>query len=261
MKNKTKNNSFHKISILLTLVALFSFSTNSVLAKPNPRVLVFCKTAGYHHESIANGIVAIQKLGAENNFDVDTTVDADKFNDENLKQYKAIIFLSTTGDVLNDEQQEAFKKYIEAGGGYMGIHAATDCEYNWQWYGNLSGAYFGGHPAQQTATLNIVDRKNISTKHLPNPWIRKDEWYSFKWMAKDLHVLITIDEKSYDLGKIKPMGYHPMAWYHEYDGGRAFYTELGHVEESYTDPLYLRHILGGIEYAMGTKHYGNLKVN
>ena len=261
MVNKTTNKSFHSISILLTLVALFFFSLSPALAKPKPRVLVFSKTAGYHHESIANGIAAIQKLGSENNFDVDTTIDATKFNDENLKKYNAIIFLSTTGDVLNDEQQEAFKKYIEAGGGYMGIHAATDCEYNWQWYGNLSGAYFGGHPAQQTATLNIVERKNISTKHLPNPWIRKDEWYSFKWMAKDLHVLITIDEKSYDLGKIKPMGYHPMAWYHEYDGGRAFYTELGHTEESYTDPLYLRHILGGIEYAMGSKNYSNLKVN
>ncbi len=261
MNNKTKHH-FHYLPILLTILTLFFFSITPASAKPKPnKVLVFCKTVGYHHESIANGIVAIQKLGAENNFDVDTTIDATKFNDENLKQYKAIIFLSTTGDVLNDEQQEAFKKYIEAGGGYIGIHAATDCEYNWQWYGNLSGAYFGGHPSQQVATLNIVDRENIATKHLPNPWIRKDEWYSFKWMAKDLHVLITIDEKSYDLGNIKPMGYHPMAWYHEYDGGRAFYTELGHVEESYTDPLYLRHILGGIEYAMGTTDYSNLKVN
>jgi type 1 glutamine amidotransferase len=254
MENKTKNNSFYSISILLNLMVLFFFSTSSALAKPKPRVLVFSKTVGYHHESIANGIVAIKRLGDENGFEVDTTIDAGKFNGENLKQYKAIIFLSTTGDVLNDEQQAAFKKYIEAGGGYMGIHAATDCEYNWPWYGNLSGAYFGGHPSQQVATLNIVDQKNIATSHLPNPWTRKDEWYSFKWMAKDLHVLITIDEKSYDIGKIKPMEYHPMAWYHEYDGGRAFYTELGHTEESYTDPLYVRHILGGIEYAMGTAH-------
>jgi len=261
MKNKTRYILFTNLPILLTVIAIFFFSISPALAKQKPKVLVFCKTAGYHHASIANGIVAIEKLGAENNFDVDTTINAEKFNAKNLKQYKAIIFLSTTGDVLDDEQQEAFKKYIEAGGGYMGIHAATDCEYNWQWYGNLSGAYFGGHPAQQTATLHIVDRNNISTKHLSDPWVRKDEWYSFKWMAKDLHVLITIDEKSYDLGKIKPMGNHPMAWYHEYDGGRAFYTELGHVEESYTDPLYLRHILGGIEYAMGTKNYNNLKVN
>jgi type 1 glutamine amidotransferase len=261
MRDKIKSYACFQFSLLVTILVLFLFNVSSALAKPKPKVLVFCKTAGFHHQSIANGIVAIQKLGEENNFEVDTTIDAQKFNDNNVEKYKAIIFLSTTGDVLNDEQQNAFKKYIEAGGGYMGIHAATDCEYNWPWYGNLSGAYFGGHPMQQTASLNIVDRKNISTRHLPNPWIRKDEWYSFKWMADDLHVLITIDEKSYSLGKIKPMGNHPMAWYHEYDGGRAFYTELGHTEESYTDPLYLRHILGGIEYAMGTKKYSNLKVD
>lgn len=261
MMNKTKNQILHPLPILLTLLALLLFNVVPAYAKQKGKVLVFCKTAGYHHQSIASGIVAIQKLGAENGFGVDTTVDAEKFNYENLKQYKAIIFLSTTGDVLNDKQQEAFKKYIESGGGYMGIHAATDCEYDWAWYGNLSGAYFGGHPMQQVAKLNIVDPNNISTKHLPNPWTRKDEWYSFKWMAKDLHVLITIDEKSYNLGRIKPMGNHPMAWYHKYDGGRAFYTELGHTDESYSDPLYLKHILGGIEYAMGIKHYGKLKVN
>ncbi len=255
MKNKYLN----KLAIIVTIIGLVILNISTVSAKPKPKVLVFSKTAGFHHSSIPVGIAAIQKLGAEHNFGVDTTIDADKINFDNLKQYKAVIFLSTTGDVLNDAQQEEFKKYIESGGGYMGIHAATDCEYNWQWYGNLSGAYFGGHPAQQEATLNIVDANNISTRHLPNPWKRKDEWYSFKWMAKDLHVLITIDEKSYDQGKIKPMGYHPMAWYHEYDGGRAFYTELGHTEESFADPLYLKHILGGIEYAMGASPTAKLK--
>jgi type 1 glutamine amidotransferase len=258
MTTTTQSNSLLGLPIFLTIVALVICSTSAV-AKPKPRVLVFRKTAGFHHSSIAIGTTAIQTLGAEHNFDVDTTVDADKINFENLKKYKAVIFLSTTGDVLNDEQQEAFKKYIESGGGYMGIHAATDCEYNWQWYGNLSGAYFGGHPAQQEATLHIEDANNISTRHLPNPWVRKDEWYSFKWIAKDLHVLITIDEKSYSQGKIAPMGYHPMAWYHEYDGGRAFYTELGHTEESFADPLYLKHILGGIEYAMGASPTSKLK--
>lgn len=246
--------------VVLALAVSVIFTINTAFARPRPKLLVFCKTAGFHHKSIADGIVAIKKLGAENKFEVDTTTDAQKINSENLKQYSAILFLSTTGDVLNDKQEEAFKKYIEAGGGFMGIHAATDCEYNWPWYGNLVGAYFGGHPAQQVATLNIVDQNNISTRHLPNPWIRKDEWYSFKWMATGLHVLITIDEKSYNLGKLKPMGYHPMAWYHDYDGGRAFYTELGHTEESYADPLYLKHILGGIEYAMGKKHHRKLIV-
>ncbi|MEO9003598.1 MAG: ThuA domain-containing protein [Ginsengibacter sp.] len=249
MKIQSKRQSVFVLQILTALFALLILSANRANAKP--KILVFAKTAGFHHNSIAVGLIAIQKLGTENNFGVDTTTDAEKFTTKNLKGYKAIVFLSTTGDVLNDAQQEAFKKYIESGGGFMGIHAATDCEYDWPWYGNLVGAYFKAHPAQQTATLNIVDPNNISTKHLPNPWIRKDEWYTFKWVAEGLHELITIDESSYNLGKIAPMGHHPMAWYHEYDGGRAFYTELGHTDESYADPLYLKHILGGIEYAMG----------
>jgi type 1 glutamine amidotransferase len=256
MKNKSTSPFFSR---LLLHVAFFSFlfcsaAMNIAAAKPKPKLLIFCRTAGYRHNSIAAGVVAIEKLAAENGFLVDSTTNAENFNEKNLQQYKAVLFLSTTGDVLNDTQQDAFKKYIEAGGNYMGIHAATDCEYNWPWYGNLVGAYFGGHPAQQVATLNIVDKNNIATKHLPNPWIRKDEWYSFKWMTTGLHELITIDEKSYDLGKLKPMGHHPMAWYHEYDGGRSFYTELGHTEESYSDPLYLQHILGGIKYVLGMKN-------
>lgn len=251
MKIQSKKKSVFVLQMMIAIMALFIFGTYKANARP--KVLVFAKTAGFHHNSIAVGLIAIQKLGAENKFDVDTTTNAEKFNIHNLKKYKAVVFLSTTGDVLNDAQQEAFKKYIEAGGGFMGIHAAADCEYDWPWYGNLVGAYFGGHPAQQVATLNIVDQNNISTKHLPNPWIRKDEWYTFKWIATGLHELITIDESNYNLGKIKPMGHHPMAWYHEYDGGRAFYTELGHTDESFTDPLYLKHILGGIEYAMGKK--------
>lgn len=251
MKIQSKKKSVFVLQMMMVIMALFIFGTYQVNAKP--KVLVFSKTAGFHHNSIAVGLIAIQKLGAENKFDVDTTTDAEKFNTNNLKKYKAVVFLSATGDVLNDAQQDAFEKYIQAGGGFMGIHAAADCEYDWPWYGNLVGAYFGGHPAQQTATLNIVDQNNIATKHLPNPWIRKDEWYTFKWMATGLHELITIDENSYNLGKIKPMGHHPMAWYHEYDGGRAFYTELGHTDESFADPLYLKHILGGIEYAMGKK--------
>src|SRR5574338_1589252 len=190
MEIKSRYNYFQFKLLQLMIIHFLVLSSIAMTTKPKPKILVFFKTAGYHHQSIAVGKVAIQKLGEKNGFDVDTTADAENINFENLKQYKAVIFLSTTGDILNDEQQEAFKKYIESGGGYMGIHAATDCEYDWQWYGNLSGAYFGGHPAQQTATLHIVDPNNISTKHLPDPWVRKDEWYSFKWMAKDLHVLI-----------------------------------------------------------------------
>ncbi|MGZ3750901.1 MAG: ThuA domain-containing protein [Mucilaginibacter sp.] len=231
----------------LILIILLQFPYSNLMAKA--KVLIFCKTAGFHHASIAVGVPAIIKLGQENNFDVDSTTSSTKFTAENLKQYAAVIFLSTTGDVLNAEQQKAFEQYIHAGGGFVGIHAATDTEYDWPWYGDLVGAYFKSHPKQQEATLHVVDQTFIATKHLPAEWKRFDEWYNFKYIAKGLHVLITIDEKSYTGGENGDN--HPMSWYHDYDGGRAFYTELGHTDESYADPLYLKHILGGIQYAIG----------
>ena len=231
----------------IVLLILVQLPYSYLLAKP--KVLIFSKTAGFHHNSIAVGIPAIIKLGQENNFDVDTTTNSAKFTTENLKQYAAVIFLSTTGDVLNDEQQKAFEQYIKSGGGFVGVHAATDTEYGWPWYGDLVGAYFKSHPKQQEAVLHVVDRNFIATKHLPAEWKRFDEWYNYKYIAKNLHVLITIDEKSYTDGENGDN--HPMAWYHEYDGGRAFYTELGHTDESYADPLYLQHLLGGIKYAIG----------
>lgn len=227
-------------------------SINKMYGMKRSAVLIFSKTAGFHHNSIRNGIAAITQLGKENKFDVDTTTNSAVFTAANLKKYRAVIFLSTTGDVLNDEQQLAFQQYIQNGGGYVGIHAATDCEYNWPWYGKLSGAYFKAHPEQQEAVLQIIDHHHPSTKHLPDTWKRKDEWYNFKDLSPDVHVLIKIDETSYQPGKEK-MGDHPVAWFHEYDGGRAFYTALGHTEESYADPLFLQHILGGIQYAMGGK--------
>ncbi|CAN5350558.1 hypothetical protein BH09BAC6_BH09BAC6_18270 [soil metagenome] len=239
-----------KTKIVFLAASIMLCALASVMAKPI--VLVFSKTAGFHHNSIAVGIPAIIKLGQENNFDVDTTTNSGKFTYDNLKQYAAVIFLSTTGDVLNDTQQAEFVKYIKAGGGFVGVHSATDTEYGWPWYGDLVGAYFKSHPSkQQVATLNVVDRSFIATKHLPAEWSRLDEWYNFKYIAKGLHVLITIDEKSYTGGE--NADFHPMAWYHNYDGGRAFYTALGHTDESYADPLYLKHLLGGIKYAMGKR--------
>jgi cytochrome c len=241
-----------KNQLLLALVALSLF----VIAcrgkrKGEPRVLVFTKTTGFRHSSIPAGKEAIMKLGAEHGFAVDTTENANYFNEDSLKKYSAIVFLNTTDNrdsLLDYRQENAFERYIQAGGGFVGIHAATDAEYQWGWYGRLVGAYFASHPEQQEAVLNIVDKNHPSTKHLPDQWKRKDEWYNFKKLNKDVHVLIKIDEKSYSGGTNGDD--HPMAWYHEYDGGRAFYTELGHVEEAYQDEKFLKHILGGIEYAI-----------
>jgi len=252
MKN-FRLNSCKRLHWLSFTALLLILNVNASFAKKNPKVLIFCKTAGFHHGSIKPGVVALQKLGAENKFDTDTTTDSKKFTTENLKQYKAVIFLSTTGDILNDEQQQVFETYIRTGGNFVGVHAATDCEYKWQWYGNLVGAYFASHPAQRMATIKVLDNKNIATRHLPAEWKRKDEWYNFRWMAPDLKVLLAIDETSYDPGKGAMGASHPMAWYHTYEGARAFYTELGHTDESFAEPQYLQHLLGGINYALGRK--------
>lgn len=217
-----------------------------------PKVLVFTKTAGYVHDCIPVAAQAIMKLGKENGFDADTTSNADWFNDDTLKKYAAVIFDNNTDpadSLFTAAQKTDFQRYIEAGGSFVGIHSASDAGYHWGWYQRLVGATFDEHPDEQQATVNVVDADDVSTRHLPKPWTRKDEWYNFKNMDSGLHILLTIDESSYKGGTMK--GNHPMAWNHEYDGGRAWYTELGHVKESYDDPAYLMHLLGGIKYAIG----------
>ena len=238
------------VLFFFAVITVICFNSCSKKRSGKPRVLVFGKTADFHHSSIPNGIAAIKKLGDENGFDVDSTTNADYFNEDSLKKYSAVIFLSTTGDVLTYHQQVAFERFIQSGGGFMGIHAATDTEYDWGWYGRLVGAYFNGHPEQQDAKFIIKDKTHAATSFFQDTlWQRKDELYNFKKINPDIHVLVTIDESSYKGGTNG--AFHPMAWYHEYDGGRAFYTELGHTEASYTEPNYLKHILGGIQYAIG----------
>ena len=242
MKNSTRR---------FTVLALLALLPLVLQAKERPRLLVFSKTKGFRHDCIPAAKLAMLRLGQENGFDVDTTEDAAVFEYKNLKKYAAILFLQTTGDVLNDDQQKAMEKYIHNGGGYMGIHAAADTEYDWPWYNKLAGAWFTSHPNQQQATLLVVDQDNDATRHLGEKWSRWDEWYNFKDLNPGVHVLIKIDEHSYEGGKNGDN--HPMCWYHKFDGGRAFYTEMGHTKESYTDPVYLRHVLGGLRYAMGIK--------
>lgn len=215
--------------------------------EPQPRVLVFSKTSGYRHASIENGVRAIARLGRQHSFAVDATEDAARFSSQELKRYRAVVFLNTTGDVLDEAQQAALEEYVESGGGYAGIHSASDTEYDWPWYGRLVGAYFASHPEIQPARLQVLDRTHPATTHLPQTWERTDEWYNFREAPRDVGVLIRIDESSYDGGANG--GEHPMAWYHEMGTGRAFYTALGHTEESYEEPLFLEHLLGGIRYA------------
>ncbi len=232
----------------IKIIVLFIFIICSANAQRKDKVLIFSKTEGYRHQSIEDGIRAIKKLGKENNFVVDATEDSDVFVAD-LKKYKAVIFLSTTGNVFTKNQQKAFKKYIHKGGGYVGIHSATNTEYNWSWYGKMVGAYFMDHPHQQKASINVVDKKHLSTEFLGDKWVKFDEWYNYKEINNNINVLMELDESSYSGGKNGKN--HPIAWYHKYDGGRIFYTGLGHTKESYTNTTFLKHILGGIKYAIG----------
>src|SRR5713101_2571740 len=243
----------HRLRLSLALPLLASVSISIAAHAQEPRVLVFSKTAAFRHSSIANGIAAIRKLGLENGFAVDATEDAGAFTQKNLARYSAVVFLSTTGDVLNAAQQDDFERYIQAGGGYVGIHSATDTEYDWPWYGRLAGAWFNGHPGNpnvRKGTYRVLDKSHPATAGLPDRWDREDEFYNFKSIDPTIHVLVDIDEKSYAGGTNGD--HHPMSWYHDFDGGRAFYTNMGHTEATFSEPLFLQHLLGGLRYAMGT---------
>jgi type 1 glutamine amidotransferase len=218
--------------------------------KPVFTVLVFTKTAEFRHESIPAGIRAIQSLGDEQHFRVDSSEDSAVFTDANLARYQVIVFLNTTGDILDLNQQAAFERFIQRGGGFAGIHSATDTEYDWGWYGRLVGVYFDNHPPIQIATVKIVDATHLSTIQLPATWTRNDEWYNFRAdPSPHVSVLIQVDEMTYMGGTMGTN--HPISWYHEFDGGRAWYTAMGHTTESYSDPLFLRHLSGGIRWAAG----------
>lgn len=251
--------------ILLTLLVLgvaayFYFTRDTREIK----VLIFSKTASFRHESIPVGIEAIRALGKKHGFAVDTTERSESFNEKTLRNYNVIVFLNTTGDVLNDGQQLEMNRWIQAGGGFVGVHAAADTEYEWPWYGELVGAYFNGHPNNpnvREGTITRIDKTHISTKHLPDSWKRTDEWYNYKDIKAEINILLNLDEKSYEGGTNGDN--HPIAWYRDFDGGRTWYTGLGHTDESYKDENFLEMLWGGIQYAAGPGtevNYNNSRV-
>ncbi|WP_305783484.1 ThuA domain-containing protein [Symbioplanes lichenis] len=232
------------------LAALLLAPVPAVAADDPYDVLVFSRTAGFRHDSIAAGTTAIRELGAANGFSVTATEDPAVFSTAGLANYEAVVFLNTTGDVLNATQQTAFESYIRGGHGYVGVHAAADTEYDWPFYGELVGAWFASHPAIQPADVVVEDRAHPATAHLPGRWHRTDEWYNYRTNARSTaHVLATLDESSYSGGGMGAD--HPHAWCKTYSGGRSFYTGGGHTVESYADPAFRTHLLGGIRYAAG----------
>jgi type 1 glutamine amidotransferase len=248
--------------ILLIASVLINFLTANAQSA-NKQVLLYSRTARYHHESIPSGVKAIKALCAENKIDIYATKDSTYFTDDNLKKYAAIIFLNTSGNPLDAGNKKAMERFIKAGGGFVGIHCAaatftrlpSPTEPAWTWFHQMIGGVFTNHPNPQPAVFDVTDTKDPSTKHLPVRWDWREELYNFKEIQPDVHVVLKVDESSYKGGENN--GDHPMAWRHEFGGGRSFYTALGHFAEAYSSPLFLKHLLGGIQYAIGE----NVKLN
>ncbi|MHC4514100.1 MAG: ThuA domain-containing protein [Planctomycetota bacterium] len=217
------------------------------------RVLVFSRTTGFRHDAqIKLGTTLIKSLGSANGFAVDATEDAKLFTASNLSQYAAVVFLNTTGDVLDANQQTAFENFVRRGGGLVGVHSAADTEYGWPFYGAALGAWFQSHPAIQSADVGVVNRTHPSTAHLPAKFSHRDEWYNFRTNPasnSNIRVLLTLDEKTYKGGTMGSV--HPIAWYQLVGAGRSWYTGLGHDLATYSASFFHRHLLGGILFASG----------
>ena len=242
--------------ILFFFVGLFT-TTNGQLK--NKHVLVFTKNGkGYVHENIPASIAALQKIGAENNFKVDTTTNSALFTDDNLKKYDAIIFSNTNNNVFDtDEQKLAFMRYIQAGGGFMGIHSASGTERNWKWFKLMLGATFLRHPPFQKFSVHVLDKKHPAVKNLSSQWETNDECYFFKEVNPAVHVLLYSDistiKDSADGKNSTPDIFgnrYPAAWCQEFDGGRIFYTALGHSKDDYSNTTYLTHLLEGLKWVV-----------
>lgn len=234
--------------VRIIFVFLLLIACNPGAKKDDVSVLIFSKTEGYRHTSIEAGTTAISDVVANLGYKSIATEDATVFAQEKLEDFDVVIFLNTTGDILNAAQQKAFESFIQSGGGFVGIHAAADTEYEWSWYGKLVGAYFNGHPNDPNVREAIVIKKEVHpiTEIIPGSWKRSDEWYNYKNMNTAVHVLLELDENSYAGGTMNHN--HPITWYHSYDGGRAFYTGMGHTDETYDDPLFKEMIGRAIKY-------------
>jgi type 1 glutamine amidotransferase len=224
-------------------------ATTAGAAPAGFRVLAFTRTVGFRHASIQDGLAAIRRLGQRHGFAVDDTADPARIG-PGLARYRAVVFLSTTGALLDAAQQAALEGYVRGGGGWVGVHGAADAEYDWPWYGGLVGAWFRRHPPVQRATVRPAPGAATLTGRLPGRWERSDEWYDFRVNPRGrVRVLATLDESTDAGGGMGPD--HPIAWCQEYDGGRSWYTAMGHTGESFQDPRFLAHLLAGIRYAAG----------
>jgi type 1 glutamine amidotransferase len=214
------------------------------------RVLVFTRTMNFRHDSIQAGVEALALMGTNQGFSVDWSEDPERFTPDSLAQYEVVVFLNTTGDVLGPEQEAAFEAYIRGGGGYVGVHAASDTEYEWPFYKEIVGAYFKSHPQVQRARVEFSAAHGAELRW-DEDWTRVDEWYDFRDVpSADFEILASLDPTSYEGSTMS--GPHPVAWRRPVDLGRAAYTAMGHTQETYAEPLFRRHLASLILWARGS---------
>ncbi|GAB3225449.1 ThuA domain-containing protein [Glycomyces halotolerans] len=214
---------------------------------PTPAVLLFTKTTGFRHDSIPAGVEAFKGIAADLGLHCEHTEDDAVHTPERLAEFQAVVWLSTSGDVLDELGRAALADYVTGGGGWCGVHAATTAERSWPYYRELAGARFIGHPPGCTeGRIDVVDDTHPSTGHLPKTWTWTDEWYSFDERPTDVEVLLEVDESSYDTADLAMGHPHPLAWHRRLENGRCFYTALGHDSSAYADPVFLQHIAGGL---------------
>ena len=237
------------------MVSVLAASTSLEAEQFN--VLLFTKTNDYHHKSVTSAVPAVQTLARKHHFSIDWHENPALINAQNLEQYDVIVFMLTDGDILNEEQKQAMKQFVQSGKGFVGIHSASNTENNWDWYTRMVGRTFHIHPKVQTAKLSVIDRKFPGMERMPDKFLWTDEWYEFGTEhSGTLNYILSADESTFDPVVAweeksgKGMGdFHPLAWYHEYDGGRAFYTALGHLDAVYNDTLFMEHVYGGLYWA------------
>ena len=245
------------IALVATVLAGMALTSGPALAAPAQpsngiqyKVLVFTKAAAERHASTAAGVTAIRQLGQQLRFTVEVTDDNRKFDEPHLKQFRAVVFLNTSGDVLTDAQQAAFEAYYRDGGRFVGIHSAIETETNWSSLTDVLGTRATGSSAEYPATLKVADRVHPASETLPEYWNRVDQWYNFSSNVRGFsHVLATVDEKTYSGGT---MGFdHPITWCKDYQGGRSFYTGLGDTSASFNTADLRAHLGGAIQWTAG----------
>jgi type 1 glutamine amidotransferase len=239
------------LAVTMTVEPPSTMASTTPTPVPEPsQVLVLHETAGFRHDSIPAGIAALTEIGLQEGLDVTVADDSSVLLEAGLEEFAVIVFLNTTGDILSAQEELAMEEFIRSSKGFVGVHSATDTEYDWAWYGGLVGAYFMDHPAVQPATIHSAESGHPAGAGLPSSFERVDEWYNFRSApAPGAVVLATLDETTYEGGKMGPD--HPIAWAQEYDGGRSFYTAGGHTIESYSEPLFRDHIAAGLVWAAG----------